>query len=91
MPKRTKKKPVRFTRCTILRTFKVTHTTMSMTGKKPTKKPWSEIVTGPCDTPLFTAGEETTGICNSCRKGWSVKNNHFATEEERIRATGSNL
>lgn len=41
----------------------------------------------PCGTPLFTNLETTTGVCRSCREGWEVEDNVFASPEERTRAT----
>jgi hypothetical protein len=40
----------------------------------------------PHGTPLFTEQETMTGICRSCREGWEVEGNTFASPEERARA-----
>lgn len=80
----------RNTLCTIRRTVKVTHGTMSMVGGASTTGR-TEIVTEACGTPLFSNTEEERGICSSCAKGWSVRDNTFASEKEKARATGRPL
>ncbi len=71
--------------CTISRTYKVTHGTMSMAGGKSTTGR-TVTETGPCRTPLFLDGEIAVGICESCARGWAVKDNTFANVRERKRA-----
>lgn len=71
--------------CTIRRTFKRTHGTLSLqTGKCSEDR--SEIVTEPCNTPLFEDLAKETGICRSCAEGWEHPENKFASKEEKARA-----
>lgn len=70
--------------CTIQRTF-VRSTGILSGGEFVEVK--KETVTEPCGTPLFSPKQQATGICGSCRKGWEVENNKFATEVEKQRAT----
>ena len=70
--------------CDIVRTAVVTSldsTTMLPTG--------SRVETKECGAPLFGDHEYATGICRSCRRGWEVEDNHFATPQEKARAIAS--
>lgn len=74
--------------CTIIRTVKVTHSTLNMVSGKTTEGK-TEIVTKPCGIPLFGKPHSTTGVCRHCAEGWSVKDNCFANDQERARAVAS--
>jgi hypothetical protein len=70
-------KKKRFDLCTVQRTVLVTHGTFNLnTGEH--RKGEQEWKTGPCNTPLFGEESRKTGVCSSCKKGWSVPNNYFA-------------
>jgi hypothetical protein len=78
------------TSCTIIRTKKVlTHHVNWFTGQD-TGPPDADIRTEACGTPLFHEREHSTGICESCRRGWQVGDNRFASSEEKRRATTDN-
>lgn len=72
--------------CSARRTFKRTHGTLNMATGKSTKGR-SEVVTEPCNTPLFADEERARGICRSCASGWEHKDNKFASPKEKARAT----
>jgi len=79
-----KKKKV-FGACTVERTFKQTSGTLNLvTGESKMER--SEILTGPCDTPLFGDICQETGICDSCASGWEHPENKFASAQEKERA-----
>lgn len=72
--------------CIILRTMEIEHNTLNIeTGK------WTflrkSIETKPCGIPLFSTDDRAKGVCKSCKKGWEVDGNVFATEAEKKRAT----
>lgn len=74
--------------CSIRRTFKQTHGTLNLvTGRS--KKERSEIVTEPCNNPLFGDDEIRRGICRTCSSGWEHKDNGFASPKEKARATSA--
>lgn len=75
--------------CSIRRTFKRTHGTLSLaTGKSTMGR--SEIVTEACNAPLFGGEEGRRGICRSCTSGWEHEDNRFASPEEKTRAMSEN-
>jgi hypothetical protein len=59
-------------------------TTLDSATMLPTE---TRVETKECDTPLFGDEERATGICRSCRRGWEVEGNRFATAAEKYRAT----
>jgi len=82
------KRPTFYRTCTIVRTFKrITRTVNVMTHAWRDEK--VEMVTAPCEVPLFCDDEMETGICRGCATGWEVGDNRFATEKERERAMES--
>lgn len=67
--------------CTVMRTKVVTASVMNLfTGEQTVTG--QHIETGPCNTPLFTPEERNTGICRSCRSGWTHPDNRPATAKE---------
>lgn len=78
--------PKQFNTCTIQRIKVIRHGTLNiLTGEmKDTGR--EETVTEACNTPLFSDDERRIGICRSCRSGWEVKGNKFASREEKQRA-----
>jgi len=78
-----------FNACTIMRTFVRGHYTLKLNSDEmPVRSGADTVHTEPCNIPLFADPERITGICASCRKGWEVEGNKFATDAERERATG---
>jgi len=71
--------------CTIVRRFKRQYGHFGSGPKMIIDR--VEIVTEACGTPLFSDEEKRSGVCNSCRKGWEVKDNRFATAAQRALAT----
>jgi hypothetical protein len=63
--------------CEVERTFKVTHGKINM-GTGAYTQGRSEIVTEPCNVPLFdTEGEDCDlGVCSSCRRQWTHPDNY---------------
>lgn len=68
--------------CKILRKKHITESKINIsTGKK--KKGKSYDKTEQCGTPLFSEVEIKTGVCDTCKKGWEVKGNTFASKRQR--------
>lgn len=81
---------LQFNACTIVRTFVRQHFTMKFNSDDPPTPAGPDTIhTEPCNIPLFAEPERTTGVCASCRKGWEVEANKFATDAERERAMAS--
>jgi hypothetical protein len=80
--------PVRHHSCTIVRTFVRTHMTLA-TDSGELREGHKETVTEACDKPLFLDTETASGVCRSCRSGWEVPDNRFASDAERQRATAT--
>lgn len=70
--------------CKIMRKILVHHGTMSLDGKPPkyTKKEW---VTEECGTPIFGPNSNDKKVCDSCLKGWSVKENSMIDSPANIK------
>lgn len=69
--------------CTVPRIVVVTHGTLNLATSE-TKVTGSETVTGPCNTPLFSDDEKSSGICRACATAWEVEGNKFAGEPFQI-------
>lgn len=59
-------------RCTQMRRKLVRHSTLNL-ATNATQEIRSEWVTEPCNIPLFG---DTSGICRSCRAGWTHPQNY---------------
>lgn len=71
--------------CMVRRTAKITNHSVNMqTGAKTGGE--TKVVTQACGTPLFNDEHQKAGVCRSCSEGWEVKDNTFATPEEKKRA-----
>jgi hypothetical protein len=60
--------------CTIERRCKVTRYRWDPVTDAKTDTT-TEIVVGPCGTPLFSDDNRAAGVCRSCLKGWEVPDN----------------
>jgi len=76
--------------CTVKRTFVIQRSVLNMATGKSTQVS-SETVKGECKAPLFKLIEKTTGICDSCSRGWECADNKFSTKSERSRAEARTL
>lgn len=78
-------KTTEFNSCTILRTFKRTEYTINVsTGERKFIK--EEVVTEPCNIPLFSKDNRVTGVCRCCHEGWETEDNVFASDEWKANA-----
>jgi hypothetical protein len=60
--------------CEVERQKVVTHGTLDLaTGQHTIRS--TETVIEQCGTPLFSEQERQSGVCHSCREGWSVEGN----------------
>jgi hypothetical protein len=67
-------KPKSFHACRVERIQHVTHGTLNLVSGAQTSDR-TEIVTEPCNVPLFSDKERQVGVCRSCLSGWQVEEN----------------
>lgn len=62
--------------CTKIRRALRRHHSLDMATGVMTDTGYSEWTTGPCNTPLFSDAERTTGLCRACTDGWTHPENY---------------
>lgn len=79
---------VKWSGCKVMRRFEVRRSSMNLTTGNTTQLDTKTLVQL-CASPLFTEEDKHLGVCASCRGGWEIADNMFASEEERIAACGT--
>ncbi len=75
--------PPLYDTCRVERRWLVRRGTLNPTtgGYQETEQEWK---VGPCGHPLYGSGWRATGICPSCRIGWTHQDNHLTAAGQAI-------